>query len=63
MGKHRIFGVLSHLVLLLVGFILFMIGAASLTALTRGIDCGKASGAFNRCNIVKGLVIISWIDT
>lgn len=34
---------------------------ASLTALTNGLDCGKV--IWSRCNIVKGLVIISWIDT
>jgi hypothetical protein len=62
-GRHRLFGVLSHLVLLAIGFILFIIGAASLTALTRPIDCGRAGDTFARCNIVKGLVIISWIDT
>ena len=62
-GRHRVFGILTHLVLLLIGFILYIIGAASLTALTNGIDCGRSGDTFSRCNIVKGLVIISWIDT
>lgn len=63
MGTHRAFGILSHLVPVSIGFILFIIGTASLTALTDKIDCGRAGQSFDRCNIVKGLVIISWIDT
>lgn len=63
LGTTVVFGLLTHLVGVIIAFILFIIGAASLTALTNGIDCGVAGQGFDRCNIVKGLVIISWIDT
>ena len=63
MGHHVAFGLLAHLVPVAIAFILFLIGSASLTALTRPITCSNAGDAFSRCNIVKGLVIISWIDT
>jgi hypothetical protein len=63
MGENVAFGILTHLVPLAIAFILFIIGAGSLTALTNGTDCGDAVYGFDRCNIVKGLVIISWIDT
>jgi hypothetical protein len=43
--------------------ILFLIGSASTTALTNGTDCGSVKEGFKRCNIVKGLVVVSWIDT
>lgn len=38
-----------------------LIGAASMTALTNSASCDHLNIA--RCNIVKGLVAISWIDT
>jgi len=60
-ASHILFGILAHLVPLAISFILFLIGSASLTALTNGTDCGKVN--WNRCNIVKGLVVVSWIDT
>lgn len=63
LGHHLVFGILTHLIGVAIAFILFIIGASSLTALTRPIDCGRAGDSFSRCNIVKGLVIISWIDT
>jgi hypothetical protein len=63
MGTKVAFGILTHLIPLIIAFILFIIGAGSLTALTNGTDCGSAEGGFDRCNIVKGLVAISWIDT
>jgi hypothetical protein len=63
LGTTVVFGLLTHLVGVAIAFILFIIGASSLTALTNGIDCGVAGQGFDRCNIVKGLVIISWIDT
>ncbi|ORY24773.1 hypothetical protein BCR39DRAFT_595232 [Naematelia encephala] len=63
LGRHRAFGLLSHLVTITIGFILFLVGSASLTALTDKISCGVKSQGFSRCNIVKGLVVISWIDT
>lgn len=63
MGTHRAFGILSHLIPVAIGFILFIIGVSSLTALTDKIDCGLARDSFDRCKIVKGLVIVSWIDT
>jgi len=63
MGHHVAFGLLAHIVPTAIAFILFLIGVASLTALTRPTDCNKAGDAFKRCNIVKGLVVISWIDT
>ncbi|KAL7421364.1 hypothetical protein Q5752_004249 [Cryptotrichosporon argae] len=62
-GRSAVFGLLTHLVPTAIGFILFLIGVASLTALTDKVDCGKSGETFDRCNIVKGLVIISWIDT
>lgn len=62
-GTTVAFGLLTHIVPMVISFIIFMIGAASLTALTRYVDCGAAGQGFDRCNIVKGLVIISWIDT
>lgn len=62
-GQTVVFGILTHLIPVVIAFILFIIGASSLTALTDKIDCSKAADAFDRCNIVKGLVIISWIDT
>jgi len=63
LGNHRAFGILAHLVPITIGWILFLIGSASLTALTNAIRCGQGEGDYDRCNIVKGLVIISWIDT
>jgi hypothetical protein len=63
LGHHLAFGLLAHIIAVAIAFILFIIGASSLTALTRPIDCGRAGDSFSRCNIVKGLVIISWIDT
>jgi hypothetical protein len=63
MGDKVAFGILTHLVPLIIAFILFIIGAGSLTALTSSTDCGAAGQTFDRCNIVKGLVAISWIDT
>ncbi|WVR09091.1 hypothetical protein IAU60_006153 [Kwoniella sp. DSM 27419] len=63
LGNHVAFGILAHLVPVTIGFILFMIGSASLTALTDKIDCGRAGDSFSRCGVVKGLVVISWIDT
>jgi hypothetical protein len=62
-GQTVVFGILTHLIPVVIAFILFIIGASSLTALTDKIDCNTAGDAFDRCNIVKGLVIISWIDT
>lgn len=63
MGTNVAFGILTHLVPLAIAFILFIIGAGSLTALTSPTDCGAAGQTFDRCSIVKGLVVISWIDT
>ncbi|WWD06732.1 hypothetical protein V865_004827 [Kwoniella europaea PYCC6329] len=63
LGTHLIFGILSHLIPVAIGFILYLIGSASLTGLTAKIDCGKSGDSFSRCGVVKGLVVISWIDT
>ena len=63
MGNHLAFGVLTHLIPTVFGFILFLVGASSLTALTDKIDCGKSGQGFSKCDTVKGLVVISWIDT
>lgn len=63
MGENIAFGILTHLIPLAIAFILFIIGAGSLTALTNATDCGNSTQTFDRCNIVKGLVVISWIDT
>lgn len=62
-GRKQIFGILSHLVPMTLGWILFLIGSASLTGLTSKIDCGRATDTFSRCGITKGLVVVSWIDT
>ena len=63
MGNHLAFGILAHLVPMTIGWILYLIGSASLTALTDKIDCGLKTETFSRCGVVKGLVVISWIDT
>ncbi|WWC73127.1 uncharacterized protein I206_107093 [Kwoniella pini CBS 10737] len=63
MGTHIAFGILPHLIPITIGFILYLIGSASLTALVDKIDCGKSGDTFSRCGVVKGLVVISWIDT
>ncbi|WVQ93254.1 hypothetical protein IAU59_000320 [Kwoniella sp. CBS 9459] len=63
LGNHLAFGLLAHLVPITIGFILYLIGSASLTALTDKIDCGRSGDSFSRCGVVKGLVVISWIDT
>lgn len=55
------FGILVHLVTNLIGFFLFLVGAAALTAITNNKSCSQLD--FDRCNVVKGLVVISWIDT
>ncbi|BGP54084.1 hypothetical protein JCM8202_003084 [Rhodotorula sphaerocarpa] len=58
----RAFGVLIHLVVFAIAFILYLCGSASLTALTNSIDCGYVT--WSRCNIVKGgLVSTGWIGT
>jgi hypothetical protein len=57
MGHHVAFGILAHLVPVAIAFILFLIGSASLTALTRPISCGNAGDAFERCNIVNSIFI------
>ncbi|RXK37873.1 hypothetical protein M231_04872 [Tremella mesenterica] len=62
-GRHVAMGILTHLVPTAIGFILFLIGVSSLTALTDKVDCGNSGQSFKRCDIVKGLVVISWIDT
>lgn len=62
-GQSNAFGLITHLVPMAIAFILFLIGVSSLTALTDKIDCGNVSQSFSRCSIVKGLVVISWIDT
>ncbi|WVW79324.1 hypothetical protein I302_101292 [Kwoniella bestiolae CBS 10118] len=63
LGTHLAFGILSHLIPTTIGFILYLIGSASLTGLTAKIDCGKSGDGFSRCGVVKGLVVVSWIDT
>lgn len=62
-GQSNAFGLITHLVPMAIAFILYLIGVSSLTALTDKIDCGNVSQSFTRCSIVKGLVVISWIDT
>jgi len=64
MGRQAV-GFISHFIALGIGFILYLIGVSALTALTDKTDCGNAAkgGDFDRCNTVKGLVIISWIET
>ncbi|WVO22645.1 uncharacterized protein IAS62_003975 [Cryptococcus decagattii] len=62
-GQSIAFGLIAHLVPMVIAFLLYLIGVSSLTALTDKIDCGNVSQSFSRCSIVKGLVVISWIDT
>lgn len=56
-------GILPHLVWVVIGFILLMIGTASLTALTDKISCGNPAETFERCSMVKASVVTGWIDT
>ncbi|KAI5476247.1 hypothetical protein MNV49_007947 [Pseudohyphozyma bogoriensis] len=58
---HILFGICSHLFTLTVSFLLFLIGAAALTSSVDKHSCDVLN--FSRCNIVKGLVAISWIET
>lgn len=62
-GHSTIWGILPHLVWVIIGFILYMIGSASLTALTDKLDCGDVSDLFQRCNMVKADVVTGWITT
>ncbi|GAA6011659.1 hypothetical protein JCM11491_004724 [Sporobolomyces phaffii] len=55
------FGIVFVLVAFAISFILYLIGASSLTALTDKINCGNVT--WSRCNVTKGLVAISWIET
>ncbi|GAA5879681.1 hypothetical protein JCM8547_008954 [Rhodosporidiobolus lusitaniae] len=55
------FGIFPNLILWAIVFILGLIGASSLTALTDKIDCGDVD--WSRCNVTKGLVAIGWIET
>ncbi|ALO68991.1 hypothetical protein CNF02415 [Cryptococcus deneoformans JEC21] len=63
LGQSRAFGLLTHLIPIAISFILYLIGVSSLTALTDKVDCGNSGQTFSRCSVVKGLVVISWIDT
>ncbi|GAA5888941.1 hypothetical protein JCM5296_002749 [Sporobolomyces johnsonii] len=58
---HVAFGIMFHLIAFIVAFILYLVGASSLTALTDKIDCGHST--VSRCNVTKGLVAIGWIET
>ncbi|GAA5951938.1 hypothetical protein JCM21900_000096 [Sporobolomyces salmonicolor] len=58
---HIAFGIMFHLIAFIVAFILYLVGASSLTALTDKIDCGHST--VSRCNVTKGLVAIGWIET
>ncbi|GAA5882538.1 hypothetical protein JCM16303_002032 [Sporobolomyces ruberrimus] len=55
------FGILFVIIAFAISFILYLIGASSLTALTDKINCGNVD--WSRCNVTKGLVAISWIET
>ncbi|GAA5900183.1 uncharacterized protein JCM6883_002768 [Sporobolomyces salmoneus] len=55
------FGIVFVLVAFAISFILYLIGASSLTALTDKTNCGNVD--WSRCNVTKGLVAISWIET
>ncbi|WVO15474.1 hypothetical protein L204_103132 [Cryptococcus depauperatus] len=61
--NNAVFGLLTHIILVTIAFLLFLIGVSSLTALTDKISCSKSGQGFEWCNVVKGLVAISWIDT
>ncbi|ODN95860.1 hypothetical protein L198_04479 [Cryptococcus wingfieldii CBS 7118] len=63
MGTSAVFGLITHLVPIAISFLLFLIGVSALTGLTDKISCSKSSETFSRCKYVKGLVVISWIDT
>lgn len=51
------FGIMAHLVANLIGFLLFIIGSAALTAITNNKSCGVLN--FSRCNIVKGASVLA----
>ncbi|SCV68957.1 BQ2448_1977 [Microbotryum intermedium] len=55
------FGIMIHLILYFISFVLVLSGAAALTNLTVGYNCAQVT--WSRCNIVKGLVANSWILT
>jgi len=47
-GRNTAFEVLAHLIPIAIGWIVFLIGSASLTALTDKVNCGK-SGRLSVC--------------
>lgn len=52
------FGLLVHLVTLLISFLLGLIGAAAITASVTNVDCGDVD--WSHCNLTKGLQVIAW---
>ncbi|GEM11681.1 hypothetical protein Rt10032_c16g5698 [Rhodotorula toruloides] len=57
------FGIFPHLIAFSIAFILYLVGAASLTALTDKVTCSNAAETFSRCNTTKALVAFGWIGT
>ncbi|GAA6001191.1 hypothetical protein JCM10207_007452 [Rhodosporidiobolus poonsookiae] len=55
------FGIFFHLIAFGIAFILYMIGSASLVALTDKIDCSDVD--WSRCGHVKALVGFGWTET
>uniref|UniRef100_A0A0K3CHR8 MARVEL domain-containing protein n=1 Tax=Rhodotorula toruloides TaxID=5286 RepID=A0A0K3CHR8_RHOTO len=56
------FGIFPHLITFTIAFILYLVGASSLTALTDKVTCSNAAETFSRCNTTKALVG-AWIGT
>lgn len=50
------FGIFPHLIAFTIAFILYLVGASSLTALTDKVTCSNAAETFSRCNTTKALV-------
>ncbi|KAL1405998.1 hypothetical protein Q8F55_007681 [Vanrija albida] len=62
-GHKPLFGILTHLVPIAIAFILFIIGAGSLTGLLEKIDCGKVGDDVARCTLNKSAMGVAWAET
>ena len=58
---HLSLQILVHLVALGIGFILFLIASASITASLRHVDCDTVT--WSRCHVTKGLEGLNWTTT
>lgn len=62
-GTSAIFGILTHLILTAIAFLLFIIGVGSLTGLISKVDCGDPKQTFAKCSQVKALIGAGWTET